>query len=91
MALWGTSTTSFFQGLGSITVDTKCVVGTEIVVPAVAGESESSDVTLSSGAIIGIIIGGVVVFLMVAALTAFCCYKKHVFNNNKTGVEVVSV
>jgi hypothetical protein len=69
------------------------VVGTEIVEPVaeVGAVSESSDMTLSSGAIVGIIIAGVVLFLVAAGLTAFCCYKKHVFNKNKTGVEVVTV
>lgn len=66
------------------------MVGTEIIEPsAVVVESESS--TLDSGAIVGIIVAGVVVFLLLAGLTAFCCYKKHVFNKNKTGVEVVTI
>lgn len=70
------------------------MVGTEIVVPVVnvaAAPSESSDEKLDTGAIIGIIIAGVVVFLMIAGVTAFCCYKKHISNKNKTGVEIVSV
>jgi len=90
VALWGTSTTSFFQGLGAITVDPTCVVGTVIETP-VLGAGTEEDATLDKGVIAGIVVACVFVFLLVAGLTGFCCYKKHMHNKNKTGVEVVSV
>lgn len=73
VALWGTSTTGFFQGLGAITVDTTCVVGTEIVEPSTATTEETEpDLAL----IIGVAVAGVVAMAVVIAVAAFCCYKR---------------
>jgi hypothetical protein len=77
VALWGTSTTGFFQGLGAITVDTTCVAGTEIEEPS--STTEEAEVSVL-GLIIGLVVAGVVTIAILIAVTAFCCYKKRQHN-----------
>lgn len=88
IALWGTSTTSFFQGIGAITVDPTCVVGTEIIEPST---DTVEDTSLDIGVIIGVSVAAAVIIIIAFSLTAFCCYKKRKHNMSKTGVEVITV